>query len=150
MATLLAAAVDSTEDCPDEDNEYSAMLMGQIVAGSALEPGDLNLMAMFMEIAYKDESTAYHKGLQMSKKEKKALVETSSSGGRVPSKAEAAEIEREKGMPWQAALSISCILVTGSMATDGELEREGWGSDPTKWSSAKEQRKRGKKFLDGL
>ena len=125
MANLLSVKVEDVEDCPEGDNQYSAMLLGHIVAGAKLEASDRTIMDMFMEIAYADEVTGYKTGLSMKKAVVKEASSVSSSGGRVPTKGEATSIEKEKGMPWQCGLAISSILVTGVVPTVGELEREG-------------------------
>lgn len=148
MANLLSVNVEDVEDCPEGDNQYSAMLLGHIVAGAKLEASDRTIMDMFMEIAYADEVTGYKTGLSMKKAVVKEASSVSSSGGRVPTKGEATSIEKEKGMPWQCGLAISSILVTGVVPTVGELEREGWNSDPAKWQSAKEMRKQKRRFFN--
>ena len=42
------------------------------------------------------------------------------------------------------------MLYSGTVPTLAEIEREGYGSDPGQWSSAKEARKAGKSCLNSF
>ena len=143
VAKSLAVSVEDIDDCPEGDNAYAATQFGKLVGLAKLSQSDRVLCDMFFEVAYSDETTAYKRGLGHAKREasEEASSESGLQGGGVPNKAEAEKILEIKGMSWEEALVISGVLQYGIVATDGELRREGYGSDPGQWVSAKERRK---------
>ena len=150
LAKALAAHV-TVEDCPDQDTRYSAMLFGQLVGSSALEPPDRTMVKIFMEIAYEDNVTAFNRGLVVAKESVRAAEpKAGTHGGSIPSKQEAATIEATKGMRWQEVVVVSSVLFSGTVPTLAEIEAEGYGSDPGQWQSAKESRKNGKPNLNSF
>ena len=150
LAKALAVNV-KTSDCPDEDTRFSAMLFGKLVGASTIKAEDRIMLQMFMEIAYEDHVTAFNKGLSLVKAVERtasAADSTGTHGGKVPTESEAISIAAEKGMPWQQVVAVSSVLYSGTVPTLAEIGREGYGSDPGQWSSAKEARKAGKPCLN--
>ena len=61
-AVAKAVTVDDTlteGDCPDDDTPFSAMLFGKMVGSAKLSEADMNIVKMFMEIAYEDTVSFY-------------------------------------------------------------------------------------------
>ena len=71
LARLLASGV-TEDDCPDEDNRYSAMLFGSLVGSAKLEPSDLRMIKFFMEEAYNEHVPSFNKGMAIAKEERRS------------------------------------------------------------------------------
>ena len=150
LAKALAADVDGVEDCPDGEERSAAMMFGLIVAGSkCLNPKDIVMIRVFMELVYEDYVTSFKTGMSLGKESSRA-DETSggSHGGSIPSKAEADKILDEKGMRWQEVVAVTSVMHNGSVPSDSDIAQAGYGSDPSQWASAKEARKNGKPNLN--
>ena len=149
LAKALAVNVKAV-NCPDEDNRYSALLFGRLLAESEISAKDHLLVQMFMEIAYEEHVNAFNKGIAMVKavaKAEAASEVTGAHGGKIPSAAEALQILELKGMSWQNVVACTAVLVTGTVPTLAEVDQEGYGSSPDQWSSAKEARKMGRSSM---
>ena len=149
LAKALAVNVKAV-NCPDEDNRYSALLFGRLLAESEISAKDHLLVQMFMEIAYEEHVTGFNKGIAMVKavaKAEAASEVTGAHGGKIPSAAEALQILELKGMSWQNVVACTAVLVTGTVPTLAEVDQEGYGSSPDQWSSAKEARKMGRSSM---
>ena len=146
VAKALALSVKDVDDCPDDDTRYSAQLFGMIVGAAKIEATDRTMIQIFMEVAYEDNVSDFNKGLQRSKQETHDATRRTigAHGGKIPTAAEAAAVFEEKGMSWQEVVVVSSVLYNGTVPTLGEIELEGYGSDPGQWASAKEQRKQQK------
>ena len=149
LAKALAVNVKAV-NCPDEDNRFSAMLFGRLLAESEISAKDHLLVQMFMEIAYEEHVTGFNKGIAMVKalaRAEAASEVTGAHGGKIPSAAEALQILELKGMSWQNVVACTAVLATGTVPTLAEVELEGYGSSPDQWSSAKEARKMGRSSM---
>ena len=149
MANALSVNV-KTADCPDGDSAFSAMLFGKLVGAAKIEPRDRIKLQMFMEVAYEEHVSRFNKGLALEKqaaREVDSAAGAGSHGGKVPEKAQVKAIEELKGMPWPACVAVSAVLFSGAVPTEAEIEREGYGSDPAQWESAKVARKQGRPNL---
>jgi len=152
LAKQLAANTDDEDNIAEEDNDYHLLLFGQAIAGLQLPPPDLVKIEILVITCYKGSRDAYYQGLKLSRAVVKDDEEQSGShGGKIPSKAEAAAIAEKKGMSWMEVVVVSSVLFAGSIPTEGEIKREGYGSDPAQWVSTKERRKAKKlSFTDYL
>jgi hypothetical protein len=146
LAKALAADVDGVEDCPDGEERQAAMMFGLIVAGAkCLNPKDIVMIRVFMELAYEDYTTSFKTGMSLGKESTRAEEPVGGAhGGQVPSKAEADKILAEKGMRWEEVVAVTSVMHNGSVPSDSDIAHAGYGSDPGQWSSAKESRKNGK------
>ena len=134
--------VTDLQECPDEDTQFSAILFGKMVGASKIATADLDIVRMVMQVAYSEHVTSFTMGLTMGKIESKEIAtKEMAHGGVIPSAAEAAAIQVQKGMPWQEVVAVSSVLFSGTLPVDGEIQREGYGSDPAGWAAAKERRK---------
>ena len=124
-AVAKAVTVDETlteGDCPDDDTPFSAMLFGKMVGSAKLSEADMNIVKMFMEIAYEDNVSFYVKGMAMSKNERAIEAKSGSHGGKVPNESEAKKILDEKGMCWQEVVAVSSVLYSGTVPTAVEIQ----------------------------
>ena len=151
IAKTLAREDMTVDDCPVDDTRYSAMLFGELVGSSALDAADRGVLRQFMEIAYEEHVADYYKGINGAKtlraEASRAEQKGGAHGGNIPTRAEADEIFKDKGMTWKEVVVVSSVLFSGTVPTVGEIEKEGYGSDPGQWDSAKELRKHGKPNL---
>ena len=152
LAKALTCTVQDVDDCPEGESNYDAIQFGQIISGAqnkgAISASDVTLVRVLMQVAYGDDVSYFNNGMNMIKaavKEEEDKVKTGSHGGKIPTKLEAQEIYDKKGMSWQECVAVSGVLWCGIVPTEGEIMREGYGSDPALWQSAKDRRKAGGK-----
>ena len=150
LAKALAADVDGVEDCPDGEERQAAMMFGLVVAGAkCLNPKDIVMIRVFMELAYEDYTTSFKTGMSLGKESTRAEEPVGGAhGGQVPNKAEADKIRSEKGMRWEEVVAVTSVMHNGSVPSDSDIAHAGYGSDPSQWASAKESRKNGKPNLN--
>ena len=134
IAKTLAREDMTVDDCPVDDTRYSAMLFGELVGSSALDAADRGVLRQFMEIAYEEHVADYYKGINGAKalraEASRAEPKGGAHGGNIPTRAEADEIFKDKGMTWKEVVVVSSVLFSGTVPTVGEIEKEGYGSDP--------------------
>ena len=152
LLAKLAVNVSSVEECPDEDCALSAMQMGQVVANADLTPKETGAVRTYMMIAYQEHMAFYREGVSTGKIEaEESKTKTGAHGGSLPSKDLAQKIEQEKGMPWQAVVVVTSVLYRGAVPTATEIDKYGYGSDPSAWPvSVLDRKAKRQNFADFL